>query len=159
MANRQPTEVINGRFVPCGVDGGGGDFHVVMPLLHGEPIRELLDERAIRQRWNWCSLELSCVMKSWMCDQLQSQFARARYLFRDLMELRHKGGIPIDVRTCGDVCWRTTSLPCENGPFRWKAGHADFWEKISKTARGFKTDLAFLGKDLTIRTENSDSND
>lgn len=91
MANIvSPTEVIVVSSFHIEVDGGGGDFHVVMPYSMVEPIRELLDAGVQSDKMEtdvrWSSAlreEIMDVPVNFRVNLLEKDIA-----LRDLMELQ-----------------------------------------------------------------------
>lgn len=72
MANIvSPTEVIVVSSFHVEVDGGGGDFHMVMPYSMVEPIRELLDAGVQSDKMKpTCAGVRLCAKRSWMYQSI-----------------------------------------------------------------------------------------
>lgn len=82
MANIvSPTEVIVVSSFHIEVDGGGGDFHVVMPYSMVEPIRELLDAGVQSDKME-TDVRWSSALRegSWTVGKLPSEFAGKRHI-------------------------------------------------------------------------------
>ncbi|GAL33192.1 flagellar motor switch protein FliM [Vibrio maritimus] len=100
MANIvSPTEVIVVSSFHIEVDGGGGDFHVVMPYSMVEPIRELLDAGVQSDKMEtdvrWSSAlreEIMDVPVNFRVNLLEKDVS-----LRDLMELQAGDIIPIEM--------------------------------------------------------------
>ena len=100
MANIvSPTEVIVVSSFHIEVDGGGGDFHVVMPYSMVEPIRELLDagvqsdKMETDVRWSTALRdEIMDVPVNFRVNLLEQDIS-----LRDLMELRPGDVIPMNM--------------------------------------------------------------
>ncbi len=98
MANIvSPTEVIVVSSFHIEVDGGGGDFHVVMPYSMVEPIRELLDAGVQSDKMEtdvrWSSAlreEIMDVPVDFRVNLLEHDMS-----LRDLMELQSGDIIPV----------------------------------------------------------------
>ncbi|WP_394150585.1 flagellar motor switch protein FliM [Vibrio maritimus] len=155
MANIvSPTEVIVVSSFHIEVDGGGGDFHVVMPYSMVEPIRELLDAGVQSDKMEtdvrWSSAlreEIMDVPVNFRVNLLEKDVS-----LRDLMELQAGDIIPIEMPE--NATMFVEDLPT----FRVKMGRSG--EKIAvqvseKIRRPdvVKTDLAFLGKDIMAELE------
>ncbi|MFA0550541.1 flagellar motor switch protein FliM [Vibrio lentus] len=161
MANIvSPTEVIVVSSFHIEVDGGGGDFHVVMPYSMVEPIRELLDagvqsdKMETDVRWSTALRdEIMDVPVNFRVNLLEQDIS-----LRDLMELRPGDVIPMNMPE------HATMFVEELPTYRVKMGRSgeklavQISEKIQRP-HVVKTDLAFLGKDLMSELENSDDND
>ncbi|WP_146441531.1 flagellar motor switch protein FliM [Vibrio kanaloae] len=161
MANIvSPTEVIVVSSFHIEVDGGGGDFHVVMPYSMVEPIRELLDAGVQSDKMEtdvrWSSAlrdEIMDVPVNFRVNLLEQDIS-----LRDLMELRPGDVIPIDMPE--NATMFVEDLPT----YRVKMGRSgeklavQISEKIQRP-HVVKTDLAFLGKDLMSELENDDDNE
>ncbi|MCL9774496.1 flagellar motor switch protein FliM [Vibrio methylphosphonaticus] len=158
MANIvSPTEVIVVSSFHIEVDGGGGDFHVVMPYSMVEPIRELLDAGVQSDKMEtdvrWSSAlreEIMDVPVNFRVNLLEKDVS-----LRDLMELQVGDIIPIEMPE------NATMFVEELPTYRVKMGRAG--EKIAvqiaeKIRRPdvVKTDLAFLGKDIMAELEHVD---
>lgn len=166
MANIvSPTEVIVVSSFHIEVDGGGGDFHVVMPYSMVEPIRELLDagvqsdKMETDVRWSTALREeIMDVPVNFRVNLLERDIS-----LRDLMELQAGDVVPIDMPE------HATMFVEELPTYRVKMGRAgdnlaiQVSEKIQRP-NVVKTDLAFFGKDLMANLgdddeDNSDDND
>ncbi|MFA0493372.1 flagellar motor switch protein FliM [Vibrio sp. 10N.222.54.B11] len=161
MANIvSPTEVIVVSSFHIEVDGGGGDFHVVMPYSMVEPIRELLDagvqsdKMETDVRWSTALRdEIMDVPVNFRVNLLEQDIS-----LRDLMELRPGDVIPMNMPE------HATMFVEELPTYRVKMGRSgeklavQISEKIQRP-HVVKTDLAFLGKDLLSELENSDDDD
>ncbi|MFI3274438.1 flagellar motor switch protein FliM [Vibrio sp.] len=161
MANIvSPTEVIVVSSFHIEVDGGGGDFHVVMTYSMVEPIRELLDAGVQSDKMEtdvrWSSAlrdEIMDVPVNFRVNLLEQDIS-----LRDLMELRPGDVIPMDMPE------HATMFVEELPTYRVKMGRSgeklavQISEKIQRP-HVVKTDLAFLGKDLMSELENSDDDD
>ena len=161
MANIvSPTEVIVVSSFHIEVDGGGGDFHVVMPYSMVEPIRELLDagvqsdKMETDVRWSTALRdEIMDVPVNFRVNLLEQDIS-----LRDLMELRPGDVIPMNMPE------HATMFVEELPTYRVKMGRAgeklavQISEKIRRPSV-VKTDLAFLGKDLMSELENSDDDE
>ncbi|GMQ47204.1 flagellar motor switch protein FliM [Vibrio sp. 10N] len=155
MANIvSPTEVIVVSSFHIEVDGGGGDFHVVMPYSMVEPIRELLDAGVQSDKMEtdvrWSSAlreEIMDVPVNFRVNLLEKDVS-----LRDLMELQAGDILPIEMPE--NATMFVEDLPT----FRVKMGRSG--EKVAvqvseKIRRPdvVKTDLAFLGKDIMAELE------
>ncbi|WP_122053831.1 flagellar motor switch protein FliM [Vibrio sp. Evd11] len=161
MANIvSPTEVIVVSSFHIEVDGGGGDFHVVMPYSMVEPIRELLDAGVQSDKMEtdvrWSSAlrdEIMDVPVNFRVNLLEQDIS-----LRDLMELRPGDVIPMNMPE------HATMFVEELPTYRVKMGRSgeklavQISEKIQRP-HVVKTDLAFLGKDLMSELENSDDDE
>ncbi|MDN3697850.1 MULTISPECIES: flagellar motor switch protein FliM [Vibrio] len=150
MANIvSPTEVIVVSSFHIEVDGGGGDFHVVMPYSMVEPIRELLDagvqsdKMETDVRWSTALRdEIMDVPVNFRVNLLEQDIS-----LRDLMELQPGDVIPMEMPK------HATMFVEELPTYRVKMGRSgeklavQVSEKISRP-HVVKTDLAFLGKDI-----------
>ncbi|MCG9598115.1 flagellar motor switch protein FliM [Vibrio sp. Isolate25] len=158
MANIvSPTEVIVVSSFHIEVDGGGGDFHVVMPYSMVEPIRELLDagvqsdKMETDVRWSTALREeIMDVPVNFRVNLLEQDIS-----LRDLMELQPGDIIPISMPE------HATMFVEELPTFRVKMGRSgeqlavQVSEKI-KRPDVVKTDIAFLGKDVISELEEDD---
>ncbi|MGL6258068.1 flagellar motor switch protein FliM [Vibrio sp. WXL103] len=150
MANIvSPTEVVVVSSFHIEVDGGGGDFHVVMPYSMVEPIRELLDAGVQSDKMEtdirWSSAlrdEIMDVPVNFRVNLLEQDIS-----LRDLMELQAGDIIPISMPE--HAIMFVEELPT----YRVKMGRSNekmavqISEKI-KRPDAVKTDLAFLGKNV-----------
>lgn len=161
MANIvSPTEVIVVCSFHIEVDGGGGDFHMVMPYSMVEPIRELLDAGVQSDKMEtdvrWSSAlreEIMDVPINYRVNLLEKDIA-----LRDLMELQAGDIIPIDMPE--HAIMFVEDLPT----YRVKMGRSGekMAVQISEKIRRpdvVKTDLAFLGKDIIAELENDEQED
>ncbi|UUM29837.1 flagellar motor switch protein FliM [Vibrio japonicus] len=163
MANIvSPTEVIVVSSFHIEVDGGGGDFHVVMPYSMVEPIRELLDagvqsdKMETDVRWSTALREeIMDVPVNFRVNLLEQDIS-----LRDLMELQPGDIIPINMPE--NAIMFVEDLPT----FRVKMGRSgenlavQVSEKI-KRPDVVKTDIAFLSKDVIseLEDDNGDIDD
>jgi len=158
MANIvSPTEVIVVSSFHIEVDGGGGDFHVVMPYSMVEPIRELLDagvqsdKMETDVRWSTALREeIMDVPVNCRVDLLEQDIS-----LRDLMELRPGDIIPINMPE--HAVMFVEDLPT----FRVKMGRSGdhMAVQVSEKIRRpdvVKTDIAFLGKDVISELEDDE---
>jgi len=161
MANIvSPTEVIVVSSFHIEVDGGGGDFHVVMPYSMVEPIRELLDAGVQSDKMEtdvrWSSAlreEIMDVPVNFRVNLLEKDIA-----LRDLMELQVGDIIPIDMPK--HAIMFVEELPT----YRVKMGRSgeNLAVQISEEIKRpdvVKTDLAFLGKDIIAELDNEEDDD
>ncbi|SJN54831.1 Flagellar motor switch protein FliM [Vibrio ruber DSM 16370] len=158
MANIvSPTEVIVVSSFHIEVDGGGGDFHMVMPYSMLEPIRELLDAGVQSDKMEtdvrWSSAlreEIMDVPVNFRVNLLEKVLA-----LRDLMELQAGDVIPIEMPE--HAIMFVEELPT----FRVKMGRSEdnlaiqISQKI-KRPDVVKTDLAFLSEDIISDLERED---
>jgi len=158
MANIvSPTEVIVVSSFHIEVDGGGGDFHVVMPYSMVEPIRELLDAGVQSDKME-TDVRWSTALKDEIMDvpvNFRVNLLEQDISLRDLMELRPGDIIPI-------VMPENATMFVEELPtYRVKMGRSgdkiavQVSEKI-KRPDVVKTDLAFLGNDMVSELDNDD---
>ncbi len=116
-----PTEVVVVSSFHIELDGGGGDFHIVMPYSMVEPIREMLDAgiQSDRidsdQRWSNALLEEVKGVEV----GLTAKLLETKLSLRDLMELRTGDIIPIKMP---DTC---TVFIEELPTFRAKVGQSN----------------------------------
>jgi flagellar motor switch protein FliM len=161
MANIvSPTEVIVVSSFHIEVDGGGGDFHVVMPYSMVEPIRELLDAGVQSDKMEtdvrWSSAlreEIMDVPVNFRVNLLEQDIA-----LRDLMELQAGDIIPIKMPE--HAIMFVEELPT----YRVKMGRSGekMAVQISEKIRRpdvVKTDLAFLGKDIIAEIDDEEDED
>jgi len=159
MANIvSPTEVIVVSSFHIEVDGGGGDFHVVMPYSMVEPIRELLDAGVQSDKME-TDVRWSTALREEIMDvpvNFRVQLLEQDISLRDLMELQPGDIIPITMPE------NATMFVEELPTFRTKMGRSgemlavQVSEKI-KRPDVVKTDIAFLGKDVISELEEDDS--
>lgn len=159
MANIvSPTEVIVVSSFHIEADGGGGDFHIVMPYSMVEPIRELLDAGVQSDKMEtdvrWSSAlreEIMDVFVNFRVNLLEQSLA-----LRDLMELQVGDIIPINMPE--HAVMFIEELPT----YRVKMGQSNdkvavqISEKI-KRPDVVKTDLAFLGKDILAELDDEEN--
>ncbi|KMV29708.1 flagellar motor switch protein FliM [Photobacterium swingsii] len=149
MANIvSPTEVIVVSSFHIEVDGGGGDFHVVMPYSMVEPIRELLDAGVQSDKMD-TDVRWSKALRDEIMDvpvNMRAKLLDVDLSLRDLMELQTGDVIPIDMPEAATVF--VEDLPT----YRAKMGKAGdnvalkITEKLKRPDM-VKTDLAFLDRD------------
>ncbi|MBL4830797.1 MAG: flagellar motor switch protein FliM [Aliivibrio sp.] len=147
MANIvSPTEVIVVSSFHIEVDGGGGDFHIVMPYSMVEPIRELLDAGVQSDKMDtdvrWSKALRDEIMA--IPVELRVNLLDTDVSLRDLMELQVGDIIPIEMPEHATVF--IEDLPS----YRAKMGRSN--DKLAiqiaeeiKRPDVVKTDLAFLG--------------
>lgn len=161
MANIvSPTEVIVVSSFHIEVDGGGGDFHVVMPYSMVEPIRELLDAGVQSDKMEtdvrWSSAlreEIMDVPVNFRVNLLEKDIA-----LRDLMELQAGDIIPIEMPK------NATMFVEELPTYRVKMGRSgdNMAVQVSEEIKRpdvVKTDLAFLGKDIIAELDEEENYD
>ncbi|GAL06912.1 flagellar motor switch protein FliM [Photobacterium aphoticum] len=165
MANIvSPTEVIVVSSFHIEVDGGGGDFHVVMPYSMVEPIRELLDAGVQSDKMD-TDVRWSKALRDEIMDvpvNLRAKLLDVNLTLRDLMELQPGDVIPIDMPESATVF--VEDLPT----YRAKMGKSGdnvalkITEKLKRPDM-VKSDLAFLDRDelgtALLNLHNDDSND
>ncbi|HDM8145903.1 TPA: flagellar motor switch protein FliM [Vibrio harveyi] len=161
MANIvSPTEVIVVSSFHIEVDGGGGDFHVVMPYSMVEPIRELLDAGVQSDKME-TDVRWSSALREEIMDcpvNFRVNLLEKDISLRDLMELQPGDVIPIEMPEHATMF--IEDLPT----YRVKMGRSDdklavqISEEIERP-HVVKTDLAFLGKDIMSELENDDDTD
>ncbi len=152
-----PTEVIVVSSFHIEVDGGGGDFHVVMPYSMIEPIRELLDAGVQSDKMEadvrWSSAlreEIMDVPVNYRVNLLEKELS-----LRDLMDLQPGDVIPI--RMPEHALMYVEELPT----FRVKLGRSNdkvavkIAEKI-KRPDVVKGDLSFLSENILSEIEDDD---
>lgn len=155
MANIvSPTEVIVVSSFHIEVDGGGGDFHVVMPYSMVEPIRELLDA-GVRSDKMETDVRWSSALREEIMDcpvNFRVNLLEKNISLRDLMELQPGDIIPIEMPEHATMF--VEDLPT----YRVKMGRADdklavqISQEIGRP-HVVKTDLAFLSKDIMSELE------
>ncbi|ELB2167041.1 flagellar motor switch protein FliM [Vibrio parahaemolyticus] len=161
MANIvSPTEVIVVSSFHIEVDGGGGDFHVVMPYSMVEPIRELLDAGVQSDKME-TDVRWSSALREEIMDcpvNFRVNLLEKDISLRDLMELQPGDIIPIEMPEHATMF--IEDLPT----YRVKMGRSE--DKLAvqvsqEIERPYvvKTDLAFLGKDIMSELENDDDRD
>lgn len=149
MANIvSPTEVIVVSSFHIEVDGGGGDFHVVMPYSMVEPIRELLDAGVQSDKMDK-DVRWSKALRDEIMDvpvNMRAKLLDVDLTLRDLMELQVGDVIPIDMPEAATVF--VEDLPT----YRAKMGKSGdnialkITEKLKRPDM-VKSDLAFLDRD------------
>ncbi|MBT0009013.1 flagellar motor switch protein FliM [Vibrio alginolyticus] len=161
MANIvSPTEVIVVSSFHIEVDGGGGDFHVVMPYSMVEPIRELLDAGVQSDKME-TDVRWSSALREEIMDcpvNFRVNLLEKDISLRDLMELQPGDIIPIAMPEHATMF--VEDLPT----YRVKMGRSEdklavqISEEIERP-HVVKTDLAFLGKDIMSELESEDDID
>ncbi|EJG1640036.1 flagellar motor switch protein FliM [Vibrio alginolyticus] len=161
MANIvSPTEVIVVSSFHIEVDGGGGDFHVVMPYSMVEPIRELLDAGVQSDKME-TDVRWSSALREEIMDcpvNFRVNLLEKDISLRDLMELQPGDIIPIEMPEHATMF--VEDLPT----YRVKMGRSEdklavqISEEIERP-HIVKTDLAFLGKDIMSELESEDDID
>ncbi|MDV5171116.1 flagellar motor switch protein FliM [Photobacterium rosenbergii] len=165
MANIvSPTEVIVVSSFHIEVDGGGGDFHVVMPYSMVEPIRELLDAGVQSDKMD-TDVRWSKALRDEIMDvpvNMRAKLLDVDLTLRDLMELQPGDVIPIDMPEAATVF--VEDLPT----YRAKMGKAGenialkITEKLKRPDM-VKSDLAFLDRDelgsalLNLHSDDTDN--
>ncbi|MGR5131468.1 flagellar motor switch protein FliM [Vibrio alfacsensis] len=161
MANIvSPTEVIVVSSFHIEVDGGGGDFHVVMPYSMVEPIRELLDAGVQSDKME-TDVRWSSALREEIMDcpvNFRVNLLEKNISLRDLMELQPGDVIPIEMPEHATMF--IEDLPT----YRVKMGRSEdkMAVQISQEIERphvVKTDLAFLSKDIMSELENDDDTD
>ncbi|EGR1695338.1 flagellar motor switch protein FliM [Vibrio parahaemolyticus] len=161
MANIvSPTEVIVVSSFHIEVDGGGGDFHVVMPYSMVEPIRELLDAGVQSDKME-TDVRWSSALREEIMDcpvNFRVNLLEKDISLRDLMELQPGDIIPFEMPEHATMF--IEDLPT----YRVKMGRSE--DKLAvqvsqeiERPHVVKTDLAFLGKDIMSELENDDDRD
>ncbi|HCE1806029.1 TPA: flagellar motor switch protein FliM [Vibrio parahaemolyticus] len=161
MANIvSPTEVIVVSSFHIEVDGGGGDFHVVMPYSMVEPIRELLDAGVQSDKME-TDVRWSSALREEIMDcpvNFRVNLLEKDISLRDLMELQPGDIIPIEMPEHATMF--IEDLPT----YRVKMGRSE--DKLAvqvsqeiERPHVVKTDLAFLGKDIMSELESDDDRD
>ena len=163
MANIvSPTEVIVVSSFHIEVDGGGGDFHVVMPYSMVEPIRELLDAGVQSDKMD-TDVRWSKALRDEIMDvpvNLRAKLLDVDLSLRDLMELQVGDVIPIDMPEQATIF--VEDLPTYHAKMGRSGDNVAL--KISEKLQRpdmVKTDLAFLDRDelgTALLNINSDSN-
>ena len=161
MANIvSPTEVIVVSSFHIEVDGGGGDFHVVMPYSMVEPIRELLDAGVQSDKME-TDVRWSSALREEIMDcpvNFRVNLLEKDISLRELMELQPGDVIPIEMPEHATMF--IEDLPT----YRVKMGRSEdkmavqISEEIERP-HVVKTDLAFLGKDIMSELEHDDDKD
>jgi flagellar motor switch protein FliM len=155
-----PTEVIVVSSFHIEVDGGGGDFHVVMPYSMIEPIRELLDAGVQSDKME-ADVRWSSALREEIMDvpvDLRIDLLEKKLALRDLMELQAGDIIPVEMPEY--ALMYVEDLPS----FRVKMGRSGdkaavrIAEKI-KRPDIVKGDLSFLSEDILSELENEDENE
>ncbi|MCF7481153.1 flagellar motor switch protein FliM [Vibrio sp. J1-1] len=155
MANIvSPTEVIVVSSFHIEVDGGGGDFHVVMPYSMVEPIRELLDAGVQSDKME-TDVRWSSALREEIMDcpvNFRVNLLEKNISLRDLMELQPGDIIPIEMPEHATMF--VEDLPT----YRVKMGRAEdklaiqISEEIDRP-HVVKTELSFLSKDIMSELE------
>jgi flagellar motor switch protein FliM len=158
MANIvSPTEVIVVSSFHIEVDGGGGDFHVVMPYSMVEPIRELLDAGVQSDKME-TDIRWSTALREEIMDvpvNFRVTLLEQNIALRDLMELQAGDVIPINMPEYALMF--VEDLPT----YRVKMGRSgnqlavQISQKI-KRPDVVKSDLAFLSEDIISELEEED---
>lgn len=94
-----PTEVIIVSSFHIDLEGGGGDFHLVMPYSMVEPIRELLDAGIQSDRQD-ADLRWSSALRDEIMGvdvDISAKLLQTTLTLRDLMELQAGDIIPINM--------------------------------------------------------------
>ncbi|CAH0534106.1 Flagellar motor switch protein FliM [Vibrio stylophorae] len=150
MANIvSPTEVIVVSSFHIELDGGGGDFHVVMPYSMVEPIRELLDAGVQSDKMD-TDMRWSMALRDEILDvpvSLRAKLLDMDLALRDLMELQAGDIIPIDMPE--NITVFVEDLPTYHAKMGQRNDHIalKITEKL-KRPEMVKTDLAFLDDGL-----------
>ncbi|SMY14913.1 flagellar motor switch protein FliM [Photobacterium aquimaris] len=161
MANIvSPTEVIVVSSFHIEIDGGGGDFHVVMPYSMVEPIRELLDAGVQSDKMD-TDVRWSHALRDEIMDvpvNLRAKLLDIDISLRDLMELQTGDVIPITMPESATIF--VEDLPTYHAKMG-RCGDNVALKITDKLKRPdmVKTDLAFLGRELlssTLLEMNSD---
>ncbi|WP_413110703.1 flagellar motor switch protein FliM [Thaumasiovibrio sp. DFM-14] len=149
MANIvSPTEVIVVSSFHIELDGGGGDFHVVMPYSMVEPIRELLDA-GIQSDKMETDVRWSKALRDEIMDvpvDLRAKLMDVDLTLRDLMELQPGDVIPVEMPDAATLY--VEDLPT----FRAKMGQSNdnialkITEKLKRPDM-VNTDLAFFDQE------------
>lgn len=151
MANIvSPTEVIVVSSFHIELDGGGGDFHVVMPYSMVEPIRELLDAGIQSDKMDDTDLRWSKALQDEVMDvevKLTAKLLEIKLSLRDMMELQAGDVIPVKMP---DAC---TVYIEELPTFRAKMGQANDNLAIKITEKLKRPDVA--KSDLVLLEENT----
>lgn len=151
MANIvSPTEVIVVSSFHIELDGGGGDFHVVMPYSMVEPIRELLDAGIQSDKMDDTDLRWSKALLEEMMDvevKLTAKLLETTLSLRDMMELQVGDVIPV---TMPDAC---TVYIEELPTFRAKMGQANDNLAIKVTEKLKRPEVA--KSDIVLLEENA----
>ncbi|MGX9417240.1 flagellar motor switch protein FliM [Vibrio sp. RC27] len=153
-----PTEVIVVSSFHIEVDGGGGDFHVVLPYSMIEPIRELLDAGVQSDKME-ADVRWSSALREEIMDvpvNFRIDLAEKELSLRDLMELQTDDIIPINMPE--HALMYIEDLPT----FRVKLGRSKdkvavkVSEKIQRP-EVVKSDLSFLSENILTDLENEDA--
>lgn len=122
MANIvSPTEVVAVNSFHVELEGGGGDFHVVLPYSMIEPIRELLDN-GVKADSSDTDLRWSQALRDEVMDvpvTMQAKLLDLDLSLRDLMEIKAGDIIPIEMPE--SLLVNVETLPT----FRAKLGQAN----------------------------------
>lgn len=150
-----PTEVIVVSSFHIELDGGGGDFHVVMPYSMVEPIRELLDAGIQSDKMD-TDLRWSKALQEEVMDvevKLVAKLLETKLSLRDLMELQAGDVIPVRMPEACTVY--IEDLPT----FRAKMGQSNeniaikISEKLKRPEIS-KSDLVMLDEEESMGLEN-----
>ena len=117
-----PTEAVVVSKFKIDLEGGGGEFHIVMPVAMLEPIRELLDvglqrdTEDVDHRW---SNSLKEEMKEAVIE-IGSSMGHTRLTLADVLNLNSGDVVPIEMPDlvtvrAGDVPIFRGVLGCSNG--------------------------------------------
>jgi flagellar motor switch protein FliM len=155
-----PTEVIVVSSFHIEVDGGGGDFHVVLPYSMIEPIREMLDAGVQSDKME-ADVRWSSALREEVMDvpvNFHINLLEKNLSLRDLMELQ-KGDI-IPIKMPEHALMYVEELPT----FRVKLGrsHDKIAVKISEKIKRpdvVKSDLSFLSENILSDLENENENE
>ena len=155
-----PTEVIVVSSFHIEVDGGGGDFHVVLPYSMIEPIREMLDAGVQSDKME-ADVRWSSALREEVMDvpvNFHINLLEKNLSLRDLMELQ-KGDI-IPIKMPEHALMYVEELPT----FRVKLGrsHDKIAVKISEKIKRpdvVKSDLSFLSENILSDLENENEDD
>ena len=152
-----PTEVIIVSSFHIELDGGGGDFHVVMPYSMVEPIRELLDAGIQSDKMD-TDVRWSKALQEEVMDvevKLMAKLLETKLSLRDMMELQAGDVIPVKMPESCTVF--IEDLPT----FRAKMGQANdniaikITEKL-KRPKISKSDIVMLEEDAPLALEHLD---
>jgi flagellar motor switch protein FliM len=152
-----PTEVIVVSSFHIEVEGGGGDFHVVMPYSMIEPIRELLDAGVQSDKME-ADARWSSALRDEIMDvpvNFRVELLEKNLTLRDLMELQAGDIIPVELPK------NATMFVEELPTYRVKMGRSrdklavQVSEKI-KRPDVVKTDLSFITANIISDLEDED---
>ncbi|PCS21993.1 flagellar motor switch protein FliM [Candidatus Enterovibrio escicola] len=160
MANIvSPTEVIVVSSFHIELDGGGGDFHVVMPYSMVEPIRELLDAGIQSDNMD-TDFRWSKALQDEVMDvevELTAKLLETTLSLRDMMELQVGDVIPVKMPEACTVY--IEDLPT----FRGKMGKLNDNLAVKITERlerpeGVKSDVMLLSDENELSFVNLENN-